>query len=65
MQLMFKESIEDAEKIKSLMVRIRGSFCKQINIDIIESAVQKRAYKISLKIKDQTITDEISEKDMI
>ena len=33
---MEKESVEDADKIRSQLVKIRGSFCKLINIDIIE-----------------------------
>jgi hypothetical protein len=37
--LMFKESIEDADRIKSQMIKIRGSFSKQINIDIVDSAI--------------------------
>jgi hypothetical protein len=52
MHLQFKESIEDAEKIKSQMVKIRGANSKQINIDIIKSVNSKSGYKVSLKLKD-------------
>lgn len=47
------------------MVKIRGANSKQVNIDIIKQAQGRNGYKVSLKLKDQVLTEEISEKELM
>lgn len=54
-----KDSIEQAERVKSYLIRLRGAFTKHLNVDI-ESKNQKQTFKVTLKTKEQVITAEIS-----
>lgn len=50
LHLYSKESIEDAERIKSYIIRLEGSFHKFINIDL-EQMQNKLCTRIKIKIK--------------
>ena len=53
-----KDSIDDAERIKSFLVKLNGSQCRHLNVNI-EFIPNRSLYRISLKSKDSVVIDEV------
>jgi uncharacterized beta-barrel protein YwiB (DUF1934 family) len=49
--LLFKDSIEDSDRIKSFLIRLEGSFTHKQNVDI-ENVFKSTTCRINIKIKD-------------
>ena len=59
-----KDSIDDAERIKSFLVNLDGSYCRHLNINI-EHISNRSLFRISLKIKDNIIIEEVSQDEIM
>jgi len=46
-----KDSIEDAERVKSYLIKLNGSQCRHLNVNI-EFISNRSIFRISLKMKD-------------
>ena len=57
--LLFKDSIEDSDRVKSFLIRLEGSFTQRQNVDI-ENVFKSTTCRITVRIKDQVMTEEIS-----
>ena len=58
MTLQNKEAIDDAERVKSFLIKLNGSQCRHLNVNI-ELLSNRNAYRISLKSKDQIVIEEV------
>jgi hypothetical protein len=57
--LLFKDSIEDSDRVKSFLIKLEGSFSQKLNVDI-ESTFKPTTCRVIMRIKDHLISEEIS-----
>jgi len=57
--LINKDSIDDAERIKSFLIPLSGGMCRHLNINI-ETQTNRNSNRVTLKVKDSTIVEEVT-----
>lgn len=57
--LLFKDSIEDSDRVKSFLIRLEGSFTQNQNVDI-ENVFKSTTCRVTIRIRDQVLNEEIS-----